>query len=240
MASKDRQILLLLDNCSAHDIGKLPIYSNITIKYLPPNTTPKLQPMDRGIIRAFKAYFKSQLLSFLIAKIEINDMNASEAVKRISPIDALMWTKLVWDKVTAQTIINCYKHAGFPLEEAEISIENDVEAELVNVSSLIAKMGENTCDVENYLCCDDGLPTEEVRDDWEEQLIEQFIREEGDTDTDIEIEVIEEEYAQVLTKKDATLGIDNFLNPLMTELGSRGQNDLKFRYVMALTLIRIK
>ena len=42
-----KNILLLVDNCSAHPALKL---SNISLEFLPPNTTSLIQPMDMGVI----------------------------------------------------------------------------------------------------------------------------------------------------------------------------------------------
>src|SRR2546423_14531105 len=48
-----RKILLLIDNAPSH-IWKHTDYPNLEIMALPPNTTSKLQPLDAGIIAAFK------------------------------------------------------------------------------------------------------------------------------------------------------------------------------------------
>ncbi|KAH9381097.1 hypothetical protein HPB48_010769 [Haemaphysalis longicornis] len=42
-----RQVCLLLDNCSAHHVA-IPL-KIITVKYLPANTTAKLQPLNQGM-----------------------------------------------------------------------------------------------------------------------------------------------------------------------------------------------
>ncbi|KAA6375526.1 MAG: putative tigger transposable element-derived protein 4 [Streblomastix strix] len=44
-----RKICITVDNCSSHKIYPS-FFSNITIRYLTPNTTSVLQPMDQGII----------------------------------------------------------------------------------------------------------------------------------------------------------------------------------------------
>lgn len=49
----DFKLLLLMDNVGGHadDLA----YDGVQIEFLPPNTTSLSQPMDQGIIRAFKA-----------------------------------------------------------------------------------------------------------------------------------------------------------------------------------------
>jgi hypothetical protein len=51
-----RKILLLLDNAGSHSIHGLEL-RNIVIKFLPPNTTSKLQPPDAGIIANFNSKY---------------------------------------------------------------------------------------------------------------------------------------------------------------------------------------
>ena len=53
MKRKWRHILMFLDNASSCGDCQL---SNVTFKFLPANTTSHLQPLDQGIIRAFKAW----------------------------------------------------------------------------------------------------------------------------------------------------------------------------------------
>uniref|UniRef100_A0A3B3SST3 DDE-1 domain-containing protein n=1 Tax=Paramormyrops kingsleyae TaxID=1676925 RepID=A0A3B3SST3_9TELE len=47
---------------ASQEPGSQEIYSAITIFYLPPNTTSKLQPMDQGIIQVLKVYYKKMLM----------------------------------------------------------------------------------------------------------------------------------------------------------------------------------
>ena len=48
MRRQKRHILLFVDNAPSHLDLK---FRNLTVKYLPPNTTAKIQPMDQGIIQ---------------------------------------------------------------------------------------------------------------------------------------------------------------------------------------------
>ena len=54
MRRQNRNILLLVDNAPTHALYETIHLTNITIKYLPPNTTVHLQPCDQGIINSFK------------------------------------------------------------------------------------------------------------------------------------------------------------------------------------------
>ncbi|OQR88199.1 Major centromere autoantigen B, partial [Thraustotheca clavata] len=50
-------VLLILDNASSHAV--INNLTNVSIKFLPPNTNAILQPIDSGIIRSFKAQLKN-------------------------------------------------------------------------------------------------------------------------------------------------------------------------------------
>jgi len=55
-----------MDNYSAHNnIGDLE-FPNIKKVYFPPNCIYRLQPLDQGIIAAFKRYFKTRLVRHVL------------------------------------------------------------------------------------------------------------------------------------------------------------------------------
>ena len=106
MKSQKRKILLFLDNATSHS-NSLKL-SNVTLRFLPPNTTSKLQPLDLGIIRAFKARYRKHMLKHLIAKIDMCDDKIS-LTKEINVLDAIHWVNRSW---TETTIVACFRDAG--------------------------------------------------------------------------------------------------------------------------------
>jgi hypothetical protein len=56
MIKQKRKILLFINHAPCHSSDAQ--YSNITPKSFPPNTTSKLQPLDQGIIKNFKRYYR--------------------------------------------------------------------------------------------------------------------------------------------------------------------------------------
>ena len=60
MRRQKRHILLFVDNAPSHPHLKFRI---LTVKYLPPNTTSKTQPMDQGIIQTTKLKFRKRQVS---------------------------------------------------------------------------------------------------------------------------------------------------------------------------------
>ena len=57
MNSEKRNILLLVNNFSGNSLPKGGL-SNIQLKFFSPNLTTHVQPMDAGIIKAFKSHHK--------------------------------------------------------------------------------------------------------------------------------------------------------------------------------------
>ncbi len=51
---ENTKIFLLMDNCPAHKIQKT--FTNIEIEFFPKNATGVIQPLDMGIIKAFKSH----------------------------------------------------------------------------------------------------------------------------------------------------------------------------------------
>ena len=78
---QNRKILLLVDNASPHfnpdenEQDNL-VLSHIKVKFLPPNTTAHLQPIDAGIINSFKAIYKQHYIRHVLYQFDTNiDLN---------------------------------------------------------------------------------------------------------------------------------------------------------------------
>lgn len=112
---EQRKVLLFVDNCAAH--GHIDKLNAIEMEFLPPNTTSVLQPMDQGVIQNLKVHYRSRLLSRVVLCL---DSGKNYAVNLLS---ALGIVADAWKAVTADTLKNCFRHAGFSLnaETAEMS-----------------------------------------------------------------------------------------------------------------------
>ena len=89
----------------------------IEVVKLPPNTTSVIQPCDMGIIHTLKAYCCHEIQAKIIDAIEdgCNDssINTNKIAKRLSVLDALHIHAGSWNKVTKETIRNCWRKANF-------------------------------------------------------------------------------------------------------------------------------
>ena len=72
LRNPDRRVLLLVDNCSGH-LGEIDGLTNVSIKFLPPNTTSHLQPCDAGIIKTMKTFYRKRLVNSLYESVEYNN-----------------------------------------------------------------------------------------------------------------------------------------------------------------------
>lgn len=93
-----------MDNCSAHNnTGDLEL-PNIKIVYSPLNCTSRLQPLDQGIIAAFKQYFKTRLVCHALLCLDTDQSGIKWNIIQVFRAMAISWCD-----ITAITISNCFK-----------------------------------------------------------------------------------------------------------------------------------
>lgn len=106
-----QDILLLVDNCTAHVLNVT--LKHINVVFLPANTTSLLQPCDQGIIRALKAYYRHEMRARLLDEIDnTQNLTANDLAKKTNVLDAVHLLTASWNRVSAQTIRNCFAYAG--------------------------------------------------------------------------------------------------------------------------------
>ncbi|XP_050045994.1 tigger transposable element-derived protein 6-like [Dermacentor andersoni] len=170
LVREGRKVCVLVDNCTAHNTDVA--LNNIEVRFLPPNSTAKLQPLDQGVIRAFKAVYKRRLIDTLLVKLRMKqDL-------KIDLLGAIQMLKAAWDSVRGGTIANCFRHAGFVPPEAHASSDDgddpdEAEAELRELdeawndfSRFVGDMPA-TMTVENFVGGDDISATTAVLTDAE-------------------------------------------------------------------------
>ena len=117
--TKDNKIVaLIIDNCPAH-----PTINNvksIELIFLPPNTMSKLQPMDQGVIRSLKAYYKALSLQRLVVAID-----KGKDLPVFSIFAAMKMLDLVRQKLKSSTIFNCFAKAGISKDQQKSAQSDD-------------------------------------------------------------------------------------------------------------------
>jgi hypothetical protein len=217
LVKKKRKIILFLDNASAHVNINL---TNIKLQFFPANTTACLQPLDQGIIRSFKVYYRKFLLRRLLSLIEGSN-KIDELIKGISSLDALYWIKDAWDLISKETIHNCFRKAGFPQESQDllaISSDDknmsDEENELICMLDMIGVPEITTEDVINF---DSSLPVADSNGDknLEDAVFEDFLNsknvEEIDEKSEVNDDDTSEKYVTYFNIKESLNTIKSFI-----------------------------
>ena len=148
-----RSVVLIVDNCPAHpEVDNL---KAIELKFLPPNTTCKLQPCDQGIIQSLKRHYRSQVLQKYLAHIQahVQDNSVSTSSRahiiksfNLSLLDALYMLRSAWNKVTETTVSNCFRHAGFKHQETP-EISETITTDMQQSNESVEHSDENTCNL---------------------------------------------------------------------------------------------
>lgn len=108
MQSKQRHILLLVDNVSTHNSDDLEL-SHIRVEKLPANTTAILQPCDQGIIKALKDHFHETK-----STAELDAFFNGDEYTPVNIYTAMKHCAEGWRQVSEKTIRNCWSHAHWP------------------------------------------------------------------------------------------------------------------------------
>lgn len=117
----DRKVILLIDNCSAHgNDTNIPHLSNVTVKFLPPNTTSKIQPLDAGIIASLKLRYRAFQLE---RALDLIDQDV-KAIYKVDILSAMFMVKTIWSDMDAKVIDNCWRHTK--LESGDNRVEHNL------------------------------------------------------------------------------------------------------------------
>ncbi|UYV63134.1 hypothetical protein LAZ67_2003251 [Cordylochernes scorpioides] len=181
MAAENRHVLLTMDNCSAHDTKDLDL-PNVRIVYFPANCTSQIQPLDHGIIAAFKCHFKSRLVKNALLGIE-----SEQTTVKWNILQAMRAMAASWDSVSSQTIKNCFKKA-WPTVEGKTADSFSLPETMLDEPEEWTKLLSATNPAETltfleYVALDEGLEIcgspeleekkkeeEETEDDEEESI----------------------------------------------------------------------
>lgn len=157
MAIQNRKILLFLDNATSHPNLNL---SNIQLCFFPPNTTSRLQPLDQGIINAFKVHYRTRVVKRLLSKIE-TVASVSDLVRCINCLDAIYWIKEAIEKMPGTVVPNCFRKAGFQLEQHDDCNSDDENVPLKELRIILERIDICDISVEEFISFDENVLTED-------------------------------------------------------------------------------
>ena len=149
----DRHILLFMDNAPCHPQTLSGEFSNITVQFLPKNTTSKSQPLDAGIIANWKVLYRKRMLRYVCSQVD-GEKNASEIVKSINVLMAIEWGRQAWNDVRQSTITKCFQKTGLYPRDEPIEDDPFEGEELANLKTIMDRIHAE-CSVEEYVSYDD-------------------------------------------------------------------------------------
>ncbi|XP_033221156.1 tigger transposable element-derived protein 2-like [Belonocnema kinseyi] len=134
------------------------ILSHVIVKFLPPNLTSEVQPLDQGIIRAVKACYRKKMLQHLITVAEDCDTR-SQFLQSVSVLHAVRWVNSCRQQISPETISKCFQRSGFK-ERTELILHEEIPTAPDDILQSILQQNEHS-DAEYY----DNDNDETVNDD---------------------------------------------------------------------------
>ena len=197
MKQKKRKIALLVDNCAAHK--QQPVLKNVEIFFFPSNCTSILQPLDMGIMKCLKGYYRTSLVERIIDNLERKLANP-HCVDLKQACEMIAFS---WRRVKPEAIRNCWRKAGFVPEDGNDSSDPEYDMDMEPLSTALStyseRVGEHMPPAEEYLSVDDEVVVfPELTD---ENILEEFQsnKREGE-----EIEEDEEEEELIINRQNSS------------------------------------
>ena len=146
-----RKVLLLMDDFSAHvaavEALQMRPLQNTDICWLPPNATSKVQPLDQGIIRTWKAYYRKQWLVYMVDQFEAG----KTPLKTTNVLKAIRWSIQARQTVSETTITNCWYHSTIIPRPSTLETSEQLKVATFEVGSLINRLQQQQQRIQNAM-----------------------------------------------------------------------------------------
>jgi len=169
--------LLLVDNCSAHNLIESTQFKYLRVERLPPNITSVLRPNDAGIIKNVKLFYRKKLIQKYLVAME----NGTLHTLKIDVLEALKMAAQAYEQISQATIANCWIHTGI-VPTANLLLPTKEEIGAVDLLNLMTALSEEfyfpkLLSPEEYVSIDDHLEVcssshVEVEDEIENEIIQ--------------------------------------------------------------------
>lgn len=118
---------------------------------MPANTTSILQPLDQGIIKNFKSFYRKEIINQILLDIESDGKPTN-----INILHAIRMIDKSWRKVKKETIVNCFLKSGFFNTEVQshYTANEIIEPEIQWPQIKIALQLEDCITLEDYIQVD--------------------------------------------------------------------------------------
>ncbi|KAH9155784.1 hypothetical protein LEN26_003276 [Aphanomyces euteiches] len=114
--AEGRHVIMLVDNVSSHRLSTIEL-EYVRVVFLPPKTTAVLQPMDAGVIAAFKQSYKSSQMETSLTRFD-NGLDVSKCFK-FDILEAMEMSTRIWSLIDATSIANSWGHTGILAQESD-------------------------------------------------------------------------------------------------------------------------
>ena len=108
-AAQSRKIALIVHNCLTHPI--VDGLKAIEPIFLPWNATSKTQPIDQGVIRGLKAFYRHSIIKRYISSID-----GGRSPIKVNMLEAMTLLTAAWECVSPITLVNWFRKAGISSE----------------------------------------------------------------------------------------------------------------------------
>lgn len=141
LSMSGRNVILLIDNASSHKVSRQ--YANINVRFLPPNMTSKIQPLDQGVIRSFKSRYRRQFVQWLVDKMD----TGCDTIK-LSLIECIAMCITSW--ISSKCDCNCWLKSDIVPVSDEVALKANTDYKRVNdfdlsdLAKLFVKMKVST------------------------------------------------------------------------------------------------
>ena len=226
-----RKVILIVDNASSHLTTDQLNLTNVTVYFLRPNTTTKLQPLDAGIIANVKCHYRHLLCKWIVDRIDAGHCGPH----KVTVLQAMQWIIQAWKLVKPSTIRNCWRHTGIlhkppttqsSPDSGSSDEDDDVplstmtdpldDLPLSELRNLIQKISpDDDLATEQYVNIDNDVPTEADMD--LDDIIES-VTDSVETEDNEQAEDETEAEIPPLSDKDAQSLLQNYLQYWMTNM----------------------
>ncbi|XP_076035908.1 uncharacterized protein LOC143021925 isoform X5 [Oratosquilla oratoria] len=166
------KILLVVDNAPGHPPSMVEWCTNIHVCFLPPNTTPVLQPMDQGVIATFKKYYTRRTMRKLNRAMDSGTTTVRAYWRSFNIKMAVEHIVAAWEEVAPVTM-NAVWHKLWPeavhsFHDFPVPDQGELNKELVAIANA-AQLGDageqlEATDIEDLLASHaEDLSNEDLR-----------------------------------------------------------------------------
>jgi hypothetical protein len=211
MRGQNRKVLLFLDNFSGHELGVEMVggkenLSNIRIEFLPPNTTSRWQPLDQGIINAFKCRYKKQWVTYILRQLEVDQ----DPNKTVNLLKAIQWSRIAWEGIEPSKIQKCWWKSTLIPKPSTKAIPDPIydinTTEIEELRQQVADLPGDHIELNEFISPDgENIPEGSTESDILNAIVDRYIGQEaGEPDlVDQDEDGIEEELERKVTSSEA-------------------------------------